>query len=78
MAGRSRAVSVIFFGVFSLEEIIMPENVEDAVETFVLAHPDVESPVVDKANLPGLEYASRNLRLLLDAVKYFSGQPNCY
>ncbi|KAF4215054.1 hypothetical protein CNMCM5878_008513 [Aspergillus fumigatiaffinis] len=61
-----------------LEEIIMPENVEDAVETFVLAHPGVESPVVDKANLPGLEYASRNLRLLLDAVKYFSGQSNCY
>jgi hypothetical protein len=78
MAGRSRTVSVIFFGVFSLEEIIMPENVEDAVEMFVHAHTGVESPVVDKATLPGLEYASRNLRLLLDAVKYFSGQPNCY
>jgi hypothetical protein len=86
MTGRCRPVSVFFFffffffffGVFSLEEIIMPENVEDAVETFVLAHPGVESPVVDKANLPGLEYASRNLRLLLDAVKYFSGQSNCY
>lgn len=37
----------------------MPENVENAVETFVLARPAVESPVFDEANLPGLEYAFR-------------------
>ncbi|GIK04039.1 hypothetical protein Aspvir_008114 [Aspergillus viridinutans] len=78
MIGRSRTVSVIFFDVFSLEEIIMPEDVEDAGETFVLARPGVERPMVDEANLPGLEYASRNLGLFLHEIKWFSGQPNCY
>ncbi|EAW19511.1 uncharacterized protein NFIA_025840 [Aspergillus fischeri NRRL 181] len=75
---RRRTVTVIFLDVFSLEEIIMPENVEDAVETSVLARPGVESPVFDKANLPGLEYAFRDLRSLLHEIKWFSGQPNCY
>ncbi|RHZ67979.1 uncharacterized protein CDV56_109652 [Aspergillus thermomutatus] len=78
MSGRRRTVTVIFFDVLSLEEIIMPENVEDAVETFVLARPGLERPVVDRANLPGLDYASRNLRPLLHEMKWFSGQPNCY
>jgi hypothetical protein len=78
MSERRRTVTVIFFNVFSLEEIIMPGNVEDAVETFVLARPAFERPVVDEANLSGLEFAFRHLWHLLHKIQWYSGQPNFY
>ncbi|KAF7118655.1 hypothetical protein CNMCM5793_008193 [Aspergillus hiratsukae] len=58
MSGRRRTVTVIFFDVFNLEEIIMPENVDDAVETFVLARPGVRRPVVAEGNFPDLKIRS--------------------
>ncbi|RLL98701.1 hypothetical protein CFD26_107743 [Aspergillus turcosus] len=79
-SGRRRTVTVIFFDVLILEEIIMPENVEDAVEMFVLARPGLERPWIDANGniLHGLDHASFCILDFLDEMRWFSGQPNCY
>ncbi|KAF7166690.1 hypothetical protein CNMCM5623_000234 [Aspergillus felis] len=78
MPGRHRTVTVIFFDVLSFEEIIMPENVEDVIGTFVLARPGLGRPVDNGSNLSGVEYVSRNIEKLLYEIQWFSGQPNYY
>ena len=70
-SGKTRTASVVLFGIFQAEDIVMPDNLMDAVHQQLLAHDPRSSEGEASVSPPNLD-----IPLILEELYMRSGIPN--